>query len=88
MGLLRYQVFLTHAAVFAATWYYFLTKTPDASAWVTYAPIWAILVLGIFLFSRLVYGVLTYQDCPDAEREIDQQIVEARAEMKRRKVLE
>jgi Dolichol-phosphate mannosyltransferase subunit 3 (DPM3) len=88
MGLLRYQIFLTYGAVFLSAWYYCVVNAATPSLLVTFAPVWGILGLGAFLFVRLLVGVATYQDCPDAEREIDQQILEARAEMKRRKILE
>ena len=54
---------------------------------ITFAPIIAIFLLGIYLLSRLIFGVLAFQDCPDAAKEIDTQIAEAKAEMKRRTVI-
>jgi Dolichol-phosphate mannosyltransferase subunit 3 (DPM3) len=54
---------------------------------ITFAPIFAIVLLGIYLLSRLILGVLSFEDCPDAAKEIDTQIAEAKTEMKRRKVI-
>lgn len=54
---------------------------------ITFAPIFAIILLGLYLLSRLVIGVLAFEDCPDAAKEIDTQIAEAKTEMKRRKLI-
>jgi hypothetical protein len=54
---------------------------------ITFAPIFAIVLLGIYLLSRLIIGILAFEDCPDAAKEIDTQIAEAKTEMKRRKVI-
>jgi uncharacterized membrane protein len=98
---LRYQVFLSYGVAFVATWLYCLlnkskiiTSTTTTSLEqqvidivITYAPIIAILILGMYLLSRLFLGVLAFEDCPNAAKEIDTQIVEAKTEMKRRKVI-
>jgi Dolichol-phosphate mannosyltransferase subunit 3 (DPM3) len=93
--MLRYQIFVAYGVAFISAWYnYGLSKkedyslSPAVNLLVTFAPIWAVLALGIFLLARLILGVLAYQDCPDAAQEIDRQIVEARVEMKRRKIIE
>jgi hypothetical protein len=99
MGLLRYQIFFTYGAAFLSVWYYsrqpsnlvLLQQEPwnfIPPAFITYAPIWAILTLGMVLLSRLVLGVLAYQDCPDAAREIELQIQEAKQELKTRKIID
>jgi len=100
LGLLRYQVFLTYGIAFLSVWYYGLTHQEewDLSASsitrpsavrlaVTWAPVWAVLALAVVLLTRLILGVLSYRDCPEAARELEQQIEEAKAEMKRRKIL-
>lgn len=90
--MLRYQVFLTYGVAFLSVWSYCLIRkdefdlSPTVSLMVTFAPALAVIVLGIFLLARLILGVLAYQDCPEAAREIDIQIAEAKAEMNRRKV--
>ena len=102
MPLLRYQVFLSYGIAFIATWLYCLTNKNKLSSTttttegipqladivITFAPIFAIIVLGIYLLSRLIFGVLAFEDCPAAAKEIDAQITEAKTEMKRRKVIE
>lgn len=94
MGLLRYQVFLTYGVVFCSVWYYFVINverwnlSSNSRLLVWLAPFWGVILLGLSLIGRLIYGVLTYQDCSDASLEIEQQILEARADAKRRKLKE
>jgi dolichyl-phosphate mannosyltransferase polypeptide 3 len=95
MGLLRYQVFVTYGAVLLAIWYQALSfrneaKTelsPEVDLLIKFAPVWAVLALGIYALSNLVHGVISMSDCPDAAKEIEQQVKEARKEMKKRGIL-
>ncbi len=97
--LLRYQVFLSYGIAFIATWLYCWTNKNKiintttttqglTDIVITFAPIFAIILLGIYLLSRLILGVLAFEDCPAAAKEIDTQITEAKTEMKRRKVIQ
>ena len=92
-GLLRYQVFLAYGVLFLALWNAALraTETNDpndlSSVLAYYAPVWAILLLGVYAVSSIAYGVMTFEDFPDAAAEIERQIKEARAEMTKRGVL-
>ena len=90
MGLLRYQIFLTYGVAFLSVWYYALLNQTEWNLpplLVTFAPLWAIIVLGVVLLTRLILGVLAYQDCPEAAKEIEEQITEAMAEMKKRRII-
>jgi hypothetical protein len=92
MGLLRYQVFITYGALFLAIWYQALSFRSEAKAHLSlevdslikFAPVWAVLALGIYAVSNVVHGVMDMSDCPDAAKEIDQNVKEARKEMKKR----
>ena len=94
MGLLRYQVFLVYGVVFLAVWQGVkmnqdeATASPAAKILVNFAPIWAIVALGIYALSTIIYKVMTFNDCPEAAKEIDEQVKEAKAEMKRRKIID
>ena len=88
--MLRYQLFLGYGVAFAAVWYGALqrkgeivstlgTSAPVTSIVVDYAPIWAILVLGVYAVLSVAYRVATMADCPDAAEEIDMQVKEAKA---------
>lgn len=95
VGLLRYQIFLAYGGAFLALWYAVLlsqeaiveasmfpvTTTELAVRW---APLWGILALGLYALMSVIYGVLTFEDCPEAALELERQVQEARAEMKRR----
>lgn len=97
MGLLRYQIFSTYGVTFLSVWYYGLQHVDEWSSSsssgivhlvVAYAPLWAILTLAVYLLTRLILGVLAYQDCPEAATEIEQQIRQAKVELKKRKIIE
>lgn len=90
-GLLRYQIFLAYGGAFLALWYAALqnqeaiveaTGFPDLA--VQWAPLWGIVGLGLYALITITYGVLTFEDCPQAAAELERQAEEARAEMKRR----
>ena len=93
MELLRYQIFLAYGFAFGAVWVYGLMNIDEfqfphaGKLAVIYAPVWGVLLLGIYLLSRLVLGVLSYRDCPDAAKEIEMQIAEARKALKARKIV-
>ena len=93
MGLLRYQVFLFYGVLFLAVWQGAKmnqdeTAGPAAKILVDFAPLWAIIALGIYALSTIIYNVMTFNDCPEAAKEIDRQVKEAKAEMKKRKVID
>jgi Dolichol-phosphate mannosyltransferase subunit 3 (DPM3) len=92
--LLRYQVFLTYGVTLLAIWYWCWTQNelvdslPLVGVFISFAPAVFLLILGTYLLIRLFVGVLAFEDCPDAAKEIDCQIAEAKAEMKRRKIID
>ena len=55
------------------------TSSSVTSLVVDYAPIWAILVLGVYAVLSVAYRVGTMADYPDAAEEIDMQVKEAKA---------
>jgi len=99
MGLKRYQIFLSYAAAFVAVWQYCLKSLNDendeakssfserSKILIRFAPIWAVLLLGLYALVTIIYNVLTFSDCPEAEIELKQQIEEARADMKPRGII-
>ena len=93
--LLRYQVFLTYGTVLLGIWYCCLINmnkridsVPTLDVLITFAPVVFLFILGIYLLIRLVIGVLAFEDCPAAAKEIDCLIAEAKSEMKRRNIIE
>ena len=93
MGLLRYQVFLVYGVSFIALWLGAKAKKDDSTGATTailidFAPVWAVLLLGVYAAATIIYNVMTFNDCPEAAAELDQQIKEAKAEMKKRKIIQ
>ncbi|KAK5978691.1 Dolichol-phosphate mannosyltransferase subunit 3, partial [Trichostrongylus colubriformis] len=51
------------------------------------APIYAVLLLGIYAASSVVYGVATFNDCPSAKDELVKEIKEAQEDLRKRKII-
>mmetsp|Transcript_49079 Transcript_49079/g.90916 ORF Transcript_49079/g.90916 Transcript_49079/m.90916 type:complete len:104 (-) Transcript_49079:114-425(-) len=99
-GLLRYQLFLAYGLAFLAIWRAALKYEDDIAATlgtagfsssqvslaVSYAPVWAILALGIYAVASIGYGVATFEDCPEAAKELDRQVKDARLAMEKKGV--
>ncbi|KAK4891384.1 hypothetical protein LTR27_010038 [Elasticomyces elasticus] len=49
-------------------------------------PFWAIVTFGAYLLAKLGYGVLTFNDVPQAHQELVKQIEQARVELKKKGV--
>jgi len=49
---------------------------------VPYLPFWALVSFGAFLLFKLGYGVLTFNDVPEAHQELMAQIEQARKELR------
>jgi dolichyl-phosphate mannosyltransferase polypeptide 3 len=52
----------------------------------TLSPFLVVVGLGVYAVADIMYTVLTFNDCKDAAEEIDRQVLEARKEMKKRKI--
>ena len=86
MGLLRYQLFLGFGVAFLAVWYGMLA-TGTSNPLYVYAPIWAIIMLGIYAVGTITTGVMNCKDFPEAAAEIERQVKEAKEEMTKRGVI-
>nr|OQO20744.1 hypothetical protein B0A51_11492 [Rachicladosporium sp. CCFEE 5018] len=49
-------------------------------------PLWAIVTLGAYLLFKLGYGVFSFNDVPEAHRELMKQIAQAKTDLRRRGV--
>lgn len=92
-GLLRYQVFLLYAVLFLAVWQGAKMNQDETAGigtkiLVDFAPLWAVVALGVYALSTIIYNVMTFNDCPEAAKEIDENVKEAKAEMKKRKIID
>lgn len=72
---------------FLAVWYAALSAKKE-NPLVAYAPIWAVLLLGIYAVTTIAVGVINCKDFPDAASELERQVKEAKAEMKKRGVIQ
>mmetsp|Transcript_4599 Transcript_4599/g.8953 ORF Transcript_4599/g.8953 Transcript_4599/m.8953 type:complete len:97 (+) Transcript_4599:55-345(+) len=92
MSLLRYQKVATSITLFLSVWYYFgkdITKSPSSSRTtvdviILHAPILALFSLAIYAVVSVAVGVVTFSNCPEAAAELENQIVEARRELKKK----
>jgi uncharacterized protein (DUF58 family) len=87
MGLLRYQLFTAYAVAFLSIWYIALQKKDEldlpaeAMLLIDFAPIWAVVAIGVYLLLVLIIGVLTFKDCPAAALELELEVTVARVEL-------
>jgi len=79
---------------FIAVWNIAATSKPDhvgslplADVLIDWAPVWAVAALGVYAVVSVMYGVANFRDCPEAAKEIEQQVIEARKELKRRGII-
>ncbi|OQO10785.1 hypothetical protein B0A48_04085 [Cryoendolithus antarcticus] len=49
-------------------------------------PLWAIVTLGAYLLFKLGYGVFSFNDVPEAHKELMKQIEQAKTDLRRRGV--
>mgnify|MGYP006136360321 CR=1 FL=1 len=92
MALLRYQLFLAIGVAFMSIWLSLILNwngntKPQQNILLLYAPCWFIITLGIYAVGSIVIGLINFKDTPEAANEIDRQVLEARKEMKRRRII-
>ncbi|CAK7239448.1 MAG: hypothetical protein STHCBS139747_000879 [Sporothrix thermara] len=46
-------------------------------------PFWCIVALGAYVLARLGWGILTFNDCPEAHKELVAEIEMARADLRK-----
>ena len=93
-GLLRYQIFLAYGIAFLAAWHAALQNEDIISTWLSlsteqvhilvyFAPLWFIVGLGVYAIVSIGIGVSTFKDCPEAAKEVEMHVEEARIELKK-----
>jgi cbb3-type cytochrome oxidase subunit 1 len=93
MALLRYQLFLAYAAVFLATWVYAVQNKhkldlPGGDLLVDFAPLWAIVAFGAYAAGCLAVGLSQFKSYPEAEMRLEMEVAEAKAELKKRRIIQ
>ena len=88
MELLRYQIFAATGISLLSIWLALLNNSTTASnPLVLYAPVWSVLLLGLYAIISVILGTMSFKDCPEAAAEIETQIKEAKTEMKKRGII-
>mmetsp|Transcript_982 Transcript_982/g.1136 ORF Transcript_982/g.1136 Transcript_982/m.1136 type:complete len:95 (-) Transcript_982:41-325(-) len=90
MEMLRYQLFLAICVTFISIWLAVIQSfdyTREIDPLLLYAPIWSIIMLGIYAVGSIITGLISFKDTPEAAAEIDRQVLEAKIEMKKRGIL-
>jgi len=54
---------------------------------VDWAPLFAVLALGLYAFLLLVIGVIKFRDCPEAAAELEVQVAQAKKELKKKGIV-
>jgi type VI protein secretion system component VasK len=84
-GLLRYQVFLGYAALVIAIWFTLLQNEFGIPKILSQLfPLWVLVTLAMYAAVTIIYGVATLGDFPEASKELEGEIAEAKAVMKKR----
>uniref|UniRef100_A0A061RXF9 Dolichol-phosphate mannosyltransferase subunit 3 n=1 Tax=Tetraselmis sp. GSL018 TaxID=582737 RepID=A0A061RXF9_9CHLO len=73
----------------AALWIPSLRATEDTAyrVAVLFAPLWGMLVFGLYCALSLLHGVLTFRSCPEEHESLLKDIAKAKAELATLKVL-
>lgn len=64
--------------------YNFTKKYYDS---ILYFPIYVIFSLGIYFLCNVIYGVATFNDCPETREELKKEIEDAKMDLKRRNII-
>ena len=96
--LLRYQLFLLIGIILLLTWRIGLTNLdsikvaveplsivspPTMELLITYMPLFAILLLGVYALTCVIYKVITFEDCNYAAKELSEEILVAKEKLKK-----
>ncbi|XP_014243814.1 dolichol-phosphate mannosyltransferase subunit 3 [Cimex lectularius] len=81
---------LTVLVFLLSTWFTLLSykeKSHFVDEWYTlilYSPVILVFSLGVYALSSVLWGVLTFNDCPDAAEELQRQIKEAKEDLRKK----
>jgi dolichyl-phosphate mannosyltransferase polypeptide 3 len=88
--MLKYQKWLAALTAFFALWWllraYVSASVGDTRVLqvVNVLPLYALVCFGAYSLGTIALSVMSVQDFPEASKELDQQVVEAKADLKRR----
>lgn len=76
LTLATWFAFLNHAALFPN-----LEMSPKVDTAISILPLWAIVSLGAYLLGSVGYGLMTFNDCVKAHKELLDEIEQAKKEL-------
>ena len=85
-NLLRYQIFCAYGILFLGLWIALRTENGD-NILIDFAPLWLIIVLGIYAVTSIYRGVVNMKDCPEAAAEVDRHVKEAKEELSKKGII-
>ena len=85
-GMLQYQLFSLYMFLFVGLWWALRSEADESNKAVDYAPLWLVLGIGIYAAGSIFYGVINLKDCPEAAKEVEIDVKEAIAAMKKKGV--
>lgn len=83
--LLQYQVFALYITLMVALWV--VLKEETESTVVHYAPFWLVIAMTMWAIFSILRGVANLEDSPNAAAEIEKDVREARAAMRKRGII-
>jgi len=101
MALLRYQLFTTYLVVFLAIWKALLAQeetilsqiplsimsVDTTKLCIQYLPLLALLSLAVYAIVSIGMSMLTFRDCPEAAKELEEQVKEAKIALKKKGIV-
>ena len=55
---------------------------------IDFFPLWVLICLGLYAVGSIAHGVANFADCPIAAKEVEKHIAEAKADMKKRGIID
>jgi hypothetical protein len=83
--ILQYQVFTLYISLMVALWV--VLKEETESTVVQYAPFWLVIAMSLWAVFSILRGVAYLENSPNAAAEIEKDVGEARAVMKKRGII-
>lgn len=83
--ILQYQVFTLYISLMVALWV--VLKEETESTVVQYAPFWLVIAMSLWVVFSILRGVAYLENSPNAAAEIEKDVGEARAVMKKRGII-
>ena len=86
----RVTVVLLRLLAAAALWLALWLAVPlprEVEQAVAFLPLWALLAFALYSAGCIVWGLITFPTCPEAALELQREVQEARADLRRRGVL-